>query len=144
MATPSFFSKNQIFTKQIKKRARHRVEAHEQKYGVHKMATPLGTTRGSNLNLRWSKCGVWLVDQWVPISLWASVCLTFDCTLRALNVIGCMVGYCVHLGHWHADYADWLSWLRILMYRFFCASLLYPFGILPCWLCWLIILFVLA
>ena len=101
------------------------------------MATLLGTTRGSNLNLRWSKCGVWLVDQWVPISLWASVCLTFDCTLRTLNVIGCMVGYCVHLGHWHADYADWLSWLRILMYRFFCASLLYPLGTLTCWLCYL-------
>ena len=51
------------------------------------MATPLGIIRGSSLNLRWSKCGVWLVDQWVPTSLCVCVCLTIDCTLRALDII---------------------------------------------------------
>ena len=101
--------------KQIKRWARHRVEGHEHKCGVYKMATSLGATRGSNLNLWWSKCGVWLVDQWVPISFWASVCLTVDYTLRALDISGCMLDYCIHLGHRHADYNDWLSWLGILM-----------------------------
>ena len=51
------------------------------------MTNPLGIIRGSSLNLRWSKCGVWLVDQWVPTSLCVCVCLTIDCTLRALDII---------------------------------------------------------
>ena len=38
--------------------------------------------------------------------------LSFDCTLRVLDIIGCMLGYCIHLGHGHADYDDWLSWLK--------------------------------
>ena len=50
------------------------------------MVTPLGIIRGSNLNLRWGKCGVWLVDQWVHISLCACVCLTVDYTLRAFGI----------------------------------------------------------
>ena len=25
--------------------------------------------------------------------------LSLDCTLRALNIIGCVLGYCIHLGH---------------------------------------------
>ena len=57
------------------------------KYGVHKMETPLGITRGSSLNLGWGKCGVWLVDQWVPTSLCVFVCLTVDCTLKVLDII---------------------------------------------------------
>ena len=40
-----------------------------EKCRVHKMATPMGITRGSSLNLGWGKYDVWLVDQWVPISL---------------------------------------------------------------------------
>ena len=32
--------------------------------------------------------------------------LSLDCTLRALDIIGCMLGYCIHLGHGHADYDD--------------------------------------
>ena len=51
------------------------------------MATPLGIIRGSSLNLRWGKSGVWLVDQWVPTSLCACVCLTVDYTLRPLGII---------------------------------------------------------
>ena len=51
------------------------------------MATPLGITRGSNLNINWGKCGVWLVYQWVSTSLYACVYLTIDCTLRALDII---------------------------------------------------------
>ena len=50
------------------------------------MATPLGSTRGSSLNLRWSKYDIWLVDQWVHTSLCVCVCLTVDCTLRALGI----------------------------------------------------------
>ena len=50
------------------------------------MATPLGSTRGSSLNLRWSKYDIWLVDQWVHTSLCVCVCLTVDCTLRTLNI----------------------------------------------------------
>ena len=51
------------------------------------MVTPLGITRGSSLNINWGKCGVWLVDQWVPTSLCACVYLTIDYTLRALDII---------------------------------------------------------
>ena len=46
-----------------------------------------GSIRGSNLNLGWSKCGVWLVDQWVPTSLCVCVFLTIEYTLRALGII---------------------------------------------------------
>ena len=65
----------------------HRVRMHRTKCGVHKMATSLGITRGSSLNISWGKCGVWLVDQWVPTSLCAFVCLTINYTLRALDAI---------------------------------------------------------
>ena len=32
--------------------------------------------------------------------------LSFDYTLRVLDIIGCMLDYCVHLGHLHVDYDD--------------------------------------
>ena len=54
---------------------------HWAKCEVHKVVTPLGITRGSNLNLRWGKCGIWLVSWWIPflcVFLWLSV----HCTLR--------------------------------------------------------------
>ena len=51
------------------------------------MTTLLGITRGSSLNISWGKCCVWLVNQWVPTSLCACVCLTIDFTLRALSII---------------------------------------------------------
>ena len=66
-----YFSKNQIFTKQNKKASfRHRMGMHRAKYGVHKMVTPLRIFRGSNLNSSWGECGVWLVDQWILLSMW--------------------------------------------------------------------------
>ena len=40
---------------------------HRGKCGVHKMVTPLGIFRGSNLNSSWEECGIWLVDQWIPL-----------------------------------------------------------------------------
>ena len=60
---------------------------HLVKCGVHKMETLLGPFWGSNLNLSWGKCGIWLVDQWVPTSLCVFVCLIVDCTLRAFDII---------------------------------------------------------
>ena len=60
------------------------------------MATPLGISRGSSLNLEWSKCGIWLVDQWRSIS-WLHI-ESFLCMLR----------YCI--GTLMID----LSWLGIL------------------------------
>ena len=63
------------------------MEAHEQKFRVHKLVTLLGITRRSSLNLRWGKCGIWLVNQWVPTFLCVSVCLNVDYTLRVLDII---------------------------------------------------------
>ena len=39
------------------------------------MAIPLRITRGSSLNLRWGKYGIWLSDWWIP-SLCVSLCLS--------------------------------------------------------------------
>ena len=52
---------------QIKVELAIKWETHEPKCEVHKMATPLGIFKGSSLNLGWSKCGIWLVNQWMPI-----------------------------------------------------------------------------
>ena len=84
MATPKTFQKI-IF--QNKKCHSIRVESHALKYEVHKMATPLGITRESRLNISWGKYGVWLVDQWVPTSLCVFVCLIVDYTLRTFDII---------------------------------------------------------
>ena len=35
--------------------------------------------------------------------------LSLDCVLRVLDVIGCMLRYCICLGHGHADYDACLS-----------------------------------
>ena len=86
-----------------------------EKCGVYKIATLLGIPRGLSLNLGWDKCDVWLVDQWVPFSLCAFVCLSVDSTLRALI---------------------WLSLMHVW--------LLCSFEALTCWLYWLILLFVLT
>ena len=45
--------------------------------------------------------------------------LSLDCTLRVPDIIGCMIGYCTHLGHWYADYDDRLPWFGLPMLRFF-------------------------
>ena len=71
------------------------------KYGVHKMATPLENFRGSSLNLRWRKCGIWWVDQWVPV-FWLHIGGFYAC----LDIV---------LWHWY----DWLSWLGLRMSLFF-------------------------
>ena len=67
-----------------------------------------GNIRGSSLNLGWSKCGIWLVDQWVPTSV--CVCL-LDCWVHIesswYHYPWCMLGYCICLRHWHVDYIDW-------------------------------------
>ena len=87
------FSKNQIFTKQNKKTSfHHRVRTHRAKYGVHKMATPLGIFRGSNLNSSWGKCGVWLVDQWIP--LFMCFC-TIECWLHVESFDMFIYGTCL-------------------------------------------------
>ena len=108
--TPKTFQKS--FFK-IKNELRHLSGKHmHAKCGVHKMATPLGITRGSSLNMSLGKCGIWLVNQRVPTSLCAFVCLIIDYTLRALDIIilnACLV--IVYLRHWHTNYIDWFSYL---------------------------------
>ena len=36
---------------------------------IHKMTTLLGMFRGSKLNSSWEKCDIWLVDQWILLSM---------------------------------------------------------------------------
>ena len=104
MATPSHFliNKNQFF--KIKKSSSpssgKRIEIDEWKCGVHKMATPLGIFRGSSLNLEWSKRGIRLDDQWMPIS-WLHI-----------EDIWCMLGFYIHLRLWHVDRVDWFVLIK--------------------------------
>ena len=115
---------------------------HEPKCGVHKMATPLGIFRGSSLNLKWSKCGVWWVDQWVLISwlhIKGSRAFTWDIDMLIMLVdhVGWSCWLIILVGdsniasflmlNWYICMRyltcwlwDWLSWLRILF--FLCAS----------------------
>ena len=44
------------------------VNALSRNAGSTKWRLHWGSFRGSSLNLKWSKCGVWWVDRWVPIS----------------------------------------------------------------------------
>ena len=108
MVTPSNFLINKIVFK-IKIELAIEWGTHEPKCGVYKMATPLGSFRGSNLNLRWSKCGIRWVDRWLPIS-WLHI-----------GSFWCMLGYCVVT----------LIWLIILIraldvvFLYFIASLVW-------------------
>ena len=77
------------------------------------MATPLGIKRGSSLNLRWSKCGVWWVYQWVLVS-WLHIESSWVFTLD----IDMLIVFVDHL--------DWGFWHSVS----FCASLIYLFEIL--------------
>ena len=101
------------FFKKKKNEFRHPVGTHRAKCRVHKMATLLGRFWGSNLNLSWSKCSVWLVDQWVP-HLSLCFCL-LDCWLHIesswYHYPLCMFGYCIRLRHGHTNYIDWSSCL---------------------------------
>ena len=68
----------------------------------------IGGRRESNLNLRWSKHGIWWVDQRVPVS-WLHI-----------GNFWCMLGYCVAT----------LIWLIILIWGFGCRFFLYFIAIL--------------
>ena len=107
MATPSFSQK--IKFSPNKSKASFAIECEDivRKYGVHKMTTPLGKNRGSNLNSSWSKCGIWLVGWWIP-SLCAPLCLSDHSTLRILMWWFSILDCYIHLWHWHADDIDWL------------------------------------
>ena len=98
------------------------------------MATPLGKNRGSSLNLRWSKCGVWWVDQWVPISwLQSSWCHWMHARiLYSFRTLICWLWWLICL--------DWGFWDNYFLF----VSLLYLFRILAFWLYRLLILFCLA
>ena len=83
-----------------------------EKCEVYKMATLLGITRGLSLNLGWDKCDVWLVDQWVPFSLCAFVCLIVDSSLRDLIWLSLMhVWLLCSFEALTTDYIDWSSCL---------------------------------
>ena len=88
------------------------------------MATPLGITKRSSLNLGWGKCGVWLVDQWVPLSLCAYVCLSFDSTLRALIWLSLLH---VQLLCSFEAWTYWLYCLILLIVLTYWLSLLYDY-----------------
>ena len=84
---------------------------HRAKCRVHKMATPLGMFRGSNLNSSWGKYDVWLVNQWVPLSFCVFLCMSVHSKLRVLMWQFSKLDFYIHLGHWHADDIDWFIWL---------------------------------
>ena len=62
VATPSLFKKKSNFHQINEKRVSPFEWERTWKTLVHKMTTPLGTFRLSNLNSSWGKCVVWLVD----------------------------------------------------------------------------------
>ena len=97
MATPSHFqiiNKKSIF--QIKIELAIRVgNALSRNAGSTKWRLCWGSFRGSSLNLEWSKRGIRLDDQWMPIS-WLHI-----------EDIWCMLGFYIHLGLWHVDCVDW-------------------------------------
>ena len=89
-----------------------------------------GWVRGSSLNLRWSKQGIWWVDQRVPVS-WLHiesffyVCLDimlwhwydWSSWFGALDVVFFVLHCYISLVHWHADYHRLLT-LFCLVKRF--------------------------
>ena len=87
MATPSHFLKNIKSFFKIKIEFAIKWKRMSRNVGSTKWRLHWGSFRGSNLNLRWGRCSVWLVDQWVPTFLCACVCLTVDYTLRAFGII---------------------------------------------------------
>ena len=122
MATPSLFLKIKFSPNKIKKVSFcHWVGTYPAKYGVHKMATPLGNFffRGSNLNSSWEKCGVWLVDQWIP--LFMCFCM-IGCWLHVESFDMFILDACLAIiVHWrcsHVDYIDWYSYLPFIVTLF--------------------------
>ena len=121
------------------------MEAHEHKCGVHKMVTPLGITRGSSLNKSWGKCSIWLVDQWVPTSLCAFVCLTIYHTLKALDII--ILDVCLVIVFiWGIDmliilidYFDYPHILTLLVVWLLCTFFLLLISFILIWLILLVV-----
>ena len=120
-----FFLINQINFSN-KNRARHRVgnASSNRNAGSTKWRLHWGYFRGSSLNLKWSKCGVWWIDQWILTS-W-------------LHIEGSRVFT------WDI-WPDWLYWSIILIgdfdtVIFLCASLIYLFGMFDMLIMRLIIL----
>ena len=80
---------------------------------VHKMVTPLRKFRGSNLNSSWRKYGVWLVDQWIPLS----ICLCMiGCWLHieSFDMFICYA-YLVIIVHWRCSHVDYINWFSYLL-----------------------------
>ena len=84
----------------------------------------------ANVTFDWSRLEgqAWTWDEANVTFDWSiSGYLSLDCMLRALDIIGCMFGYCIRLGHWQVDYIDWLSWLMI--------PIVAIFPMLHCYIC---------
>ena len=89
-----------------------------------------GSFRGSSLNLKWSKCGVWWIDQWILTS-WLHIegsrvfiwdIDMIDCIGR-LSWLEILTQWFFFVLHWYICLRyltcwlwDWLSWLRILIF----------------------------
>ena len=101
----SDFSKNHFFHK-INKKTSFTIEWEriERNAGSTKSRLYWGVW-GSNLNLRWGKCGIWLVDWWIP-SLCVFLCLSDHSTLRILMWRFSMLDCYIHLWLWHVDDID--------------------------------------
>ena len=109
------------------------------------MATPLGMFRRLNLNSSWGKCGIWLVNQWIPFSLCVFVWLGIDYTLRALICLSVMhIWLLLFLRDVHMLIMsiDPLAMI-ILLTLTSMFTLLYILFVLICWffLCTILILF---
>ena len=96
----------------MKSESRHRVGMHVKNAGPQ-MVTPLGILRGSNLNSRWGECGVWLVDQWIPLSM----CLgMIGCWLHVESFDMFICDAClVIIVHWRCSHVDYINWLSYLL-----------------------------
>ena len=105
MTTPSIFSKNQCFHRINKKRVFPSSGNASNKMRGLKNGDSTREFRGSNLNLRWDKCGIWLVG-WLIHSLCVSLCLSVHSTLRILMWWFSMFDCYIHLWHWHPDDID--------------------------------------
>ena len=85
-------------------------------------------SQGSNLNLRWDKCGIWLVNQWVSTSFCALVCSITDCTLIALDIIildACLVIIFIWDIAMLIDYLACLSIVTLILPWLLCSPHMY-------------------
>ena len=80
---------------------------------VQKMAIPLRMFWGSNLNSSRGKPGIWLVDQWIPLSM----CLgMIRCWLHveSFDMFICDA-WLVIIVHWRCSYVDYIDWIFYLL-----------------------------